>query len=115
MVEGSGEQRCSKVCLFLFRNGIGDAVQNAHRNRQSKIQEVWTQLMAKPGFSLRFAPTQVEVAKSKDMAYDIGTFELKLNDAQGAPMTIPGKYVVVWKKQKGGGWKAEADIFNTDK
>jgi ketosteroid isomerase-like protein len=25
------------------------------------------------------------------------------------------KYVVVWKKQKGGSWKAEADIFNTDK
>jgi len=28
---------------------------------------------------------------------------------------IPGKYVVVWKKQKGGSWKAQADIFNTDK
>jgi ketosteroid isomerase-like protein len=82
---------------------------------RAKVQEVWTQLMAKPGFSLRFVPTQVEVAKSKDMAYDIGTFELKLNDAQGALMTIPGKYVVVWKKQKEGGWKAEADIFNTDK
>jgi ketosteroid isomerase-like protein len=38
-----------------------------------------------------------------------------LNDAQGAPMTIPGKYAVVWKKQQGGSWKAEADIFNTDK
>jgi ketosteroid isomerase-like protein len=49
------------------------------------------------------------------MAYDVGTFELKLNDAQSAAMTIPGKYVVVWKKQKGGSWKAEADIFNTDK
>jgi uncharacterized protein (TIGR02246 family) len=82
---------------------------------RAKVQEVWTQLMAKPGFSLRFAPTQIEVAKSKDMAYDIGTFELKLNDAQGESMTIPGKYVVVWKKQKDGGWKAEADIFNTDK
>ena len=82
---------------------------------RARVQEVWTQLMAKPGFSLRFAPTQIEVAKSRDMAYDIGTFELKLNDAQGAPMTILGKYVVVWKKQKGGGWKAEADIFNTDK
>ena len=82
---------------------------------KTKVQEVWTQLMAKPGFSLRFAPTLIEVAKSRDMAYDIGTFELKLNDAQGAPMTIPGKYVVVWKKQKGGSWKAEADIFNTDK
>ena len=82
---------------------------------RARVQEVWTQLMAKPGFSLRFAPTQIEVAKSRDMAYDIGTFELKLNDAQGAPMTIPGKYVVVWKKQKAEGWKAEADIFNTDK
>ena len=82
---------------------------------KAKVQEVWTQLMAKPGFSLRFAPTQIEVAKSKDMAYDIGTFELKLNDAQGESMTIPGKYVVVWKKQKGGSWKAEVDIFNTDK
>lgn len=52
---------------------------------KAKVQEVWTQLMAKPGFSLHFAPTQIEVAKSKDMAYDVGTFELKLNDAQGAP------------------------------
>jgi hypothetical protein len=44
--------------------------------------------MAKPGFSLHFTPAQIEVAKSKDMAYDVGTFELKLNDAQGAPTTI---------------------------
>ena len=80
---------------------------------RAKVQEIWAQLMAKPGFSLRFVPTRVEVAMSKDMAYDVGTFELKLNDAQGSPMTIPGKYVVIWKKQKGGDWKAEADIFNT--
>ena len=82
---------------------------------RAKVQEIWAHLMAKPGFSLRFVPTRVEVAMSKDMAYDIGTFELKLNDAQGSPMTVPGKYVVIWKKQKGGDWKAEADIFNTDK
>jgi ketosteroid isomerase-like protein len=79
------------------------------------VQELWAQLMAKPGFSLHFAPTRIEVAKSNDLAYDVGTFELKLNDAQGTSITIPGKYVVVWKKQKGGDWKAEADIFNTDK
>jgi uncharacterized protein (TIGR02246 family) len=82
---------------------------------RAKVQEVWAQLMAKPGFFLSFAPTRVEVAGSKEVAYDIGIFELKLNDAQGSPMTIPGKYVVIWKKQTGGDWKAEADIFNTDK
>jgi uncharacterized protein (TIGR02246 family) len=82
---------------------------------RAKVQELWTGLMAKPGFSLHFAPTRIEAAKSNDIAYDIGTFELTLNDAHGAPMKLPGKYVVVWKKQTDGQWKAQADIFNTDK
>lgn len=79
------------------------------------IQQLWQALMDKPGFSLRFAPTRIEVADSKDLAYDVGTFELNLNDEAGKSMTIPGKYVVVWKKQKNGQWEVEADIFNTDK
>ena len=78
------------------------------------IRETWSGLISKPGFSLRFSPTKIEVAASGDMAWEIGTFELKLNDAQGNPMTIPGKYVVTWKKL-GETWKVAADIFNTDK
>jgi ketosteroid isomerase-like protein len=48
---------------------------------RAKVQELWAGLMAKPGFALHFAPTSIVVSKSQDMAYDIGTFELKLNDA----------------------------------
>ena len=81
---------------------------------RAEVQELWGALMAKPGFSLRFAPTHIEVAASKDLAFDVGTFVLNLDDEHGTPMTIPGKYVVVWKKQ-GAEWKAEVDIFNTDK
>ncbi|HWC15420.1 MAG TPA: nuclear transport factor 2 family protein, partial [Terriglobales bacterium] len=71
-------------------------------------------LLESPGFHLQFAPTKIEVAKGGDMAYDVGTFELKMNDSSGNPTTTSGKYVVVWKKE-GGQWKAVADIFNTDK
>jgi ketosteroid isomerase-like protein len=71
--------------------------------------------MSLPGFSLSFGPTKIEVAKSGEMAYDVGTFELKFNDAQGNLMTEIGKYVVVWKKQPAKQWKVAADIFNTDK
>jgi ketosteroid isomerase-like protein len=78
------------------------------------IRQVWSSLMSKPGYSLRFAPTNIVIAASGDMAWEVGTFELKLNDAQGNPMTIPGKYVVTWKKL-GGTWEVAADIFNTDK
>lgn len=78
------------------------------------IRQVWSSLISKPGFYLSFAPTEIVVAKSGDLAWEVGTFELKLNDAQSNPMTIPGKYVVTWKKLDGT-WKVTADIFNTDK
>jgi uncharacterized protein (TIGR02246 family) len=72
------------------------------------IRQVFSQLMSMPGFSLHFAPSSIEVAHSGDMAYEIGTFELTVNDAQGKPVKTPGKYVVVWK-QMDGKWKAAAD------
>jgi uncharacterized protein (TIGR02246 family) len=81
---------------------------------KDQIREVWSHLMSLPGYSLRFAPTKIEVSKSKDMAFEIGTFQLTANDAQGNPATTVGKYVVTWEKQAGK-WKAAADIFNTDK
>jgi len=81
---------------------------------KDEVRALWKALMAKPGFSLHFAPTRVEVANSRDMAFDVGTFVLNLDDDEGTSMTISGKYVVVWKK-KNSKWKVEADIFNTDK
>lgn len=84
-------------------------------NGKDQIKQLWSQLMSKPGFSLRFAPTKVEVSKAHDIAYETGTFDLKLNDSQGNPTNTPGKYVVVWRKESNHEWKAVADIFNTDK
>jgi len=82
---------------------------------KDQIKQLWSNLMAKPGFSLTFAPTKIDVAKSGELAYEVGTFELKMNDPQGNPTAIPGKYVVAWKRQSNGDWKVELDIFNTDK
>lgn len=82
---------------------------------KDQIKQLWSGLMAKPGFSLTFAPAKITVAKAGDLAYEVGTFELKMNDPQGNPTTTPGKYVVAWKRQPKGDWKAELDIFNTDK
>lgn len=82
---------------------------------KEQIRQLWSALMAKPGFSLTFAPTKIEVAKSNDLAYEAGTFELKMNDTQNNPTTTNGKYVVCWKKAPKGEWKVQFDIFNTDK
>lgn len=78
------------------------------------IRSAWSHFMSLPGFNLQFAPTKVVVAKSRDLAYEIGTFQLTVNDSQGKPGTSVGKFVVVWQK-RAGHWKAVADIFNDDK
>lgn len=82
---------------------------------KDQIRQLWQHLQSAPGYALTFTPNKIDVSKSHDMAYDIGTFELKMNDAQGNPTTAVGKYVVAWKKSAQGQWKVEADIFNTDK
>jgi uncharacterized protein (TIGR02246 family) len=77
------------------------------------IRQVWSSLVSKPGYSLTLSPMKITVAASRDIAWELGTFELKLNDAQGKPTAIPGKYVVAWTKIDGA-WKVSADVFNTD-
>lgn len=82
---------------------------------KDQIRQLWSHLMSLPGFALTFGPTKVEVAKSGDLAYEYGTFELRSNDAQGNPTVTLGKSVVVWTKQPDKRWKVMVDIFNTDK
>ena len=77
-------------------------------------RKMWTTLLAPAELVFSNAATKVEVARSGDLAYETGTFEESFKDAQGSPVKVVGKYVVVWKKQPGGQWKAIIDIFNTD-
>jgi uncharacterized protein (TIGR02246 family) len=81
---------------------------------KAAIRTVWSQFMAMPGFFITFAPSKVVIAKSGDLAYEIGTFQFTANDAQGKPATSVGKFVVNWQKRDGK-WMVVADIFNDDK
>lgn len=78
------------------------------------IRKTWEQMLQLPGFSVSWQPVKVEVARSGDIGYSQGTYELTMNDPKGNPMTDRGKYVTVWKKQADGSWKSVADTFNSD-
>jgi ketosteroid isomerase-like protein len=69
-------------------------------------------MMRTPGFDLTFAPEQIVVSSSGDMALDRGTYSLTIAP-DGTTQTDTGKYVVVWRKIDHE-WKAAADIFNSD-
>jgi len=79
---------------------------------RTAIEQTWASMMRTPGFDLTFAPEQIVVSSSGDMALDRGTYSLTVAP-DGTSQTDTGKYVVVWRKI-GGEWKAAADIFNSD-
>jgi uncharacterized protein (TIGR02246 family) len=75
---------------------------------------MWKAMFAVPGFGGGWKATRVEVAKSGDLGWTTGPYEITEIDASGKPMTDKGKYLAVWKKQADGSWKCVADMFNTD-
>jgi ketosteroid isomerase-like protein len=76
-------------------------------------RKVWTEMLAAQDMAFSVNTTKVEAAGSGDIAYETGTFEESFK-LKGKPVKIVGKYVVVWKKQANGQWKAQCDIFNAD-
>ena len=81
---------------------------------RDSARKMWADMVAMPGFSISWQPTKVDVARSGDLGYTIGTYELTMNGPDGKPMVDRGKYAEVWRKQTDGSWKVVVDIFNTD-
>jgi len=77
------------------------------------IRNIWKDMIASAS-SVSWKATRVEVAKSGDMAYVSGTYEVTMNDASGKPVPDHGKYLEVWEKQADGKWKCGTDIWNSD-
>jgi ketosteroid isomerase-like protein len=75
---------------------------------------LWLEDYQSPGFSSDEKTTKIEVAQSGELAYQCGTYVSNSQDAQGKIVTSTGKFLVVWKKQSSGKWKAIIDIDNAD-
>lgn len=80
---------------------------------KQSIRAAWTSLLG-PDTSLSWQATKVDVARSGDLGYVMGIYQLTTKDAQGQPAADRGKFVEVWKKQADGSWKTAVDIFNSD-
>lgn len=77
------------------------------------IVQAWSSMIAAPGFSLTFQPSQIEVSPGGRMAYDVGTYHFRMGEG-GSAVADTGKYLVVWEK-RGDQWQVVADMFNSDR
>jgi ketosteroid isomerase-like protein len=71
-------------------------------------------MLSSPGLTISWKPARIQLAKSGDMGWVSGTYELTMNDTGGNPINDRGKYLEVWEKQSDGNWKCRADMWNSD-
>jgi uncharacterized protein (TIGR02246 family) len=76
------------------------------------IREFVTKSFQTPGFTISWKTTTVAVSRSGDIAYTTGTNRVTFNAPDGKQVTVEGKAVAVWRKEKGGSWKCVIDIWN---
>jgi uncharacterized protein (TIGR02246 family) len=81
---------------------------------KTAIRASWTRMLAMPDMALTWAVDKVEVAKSGDVAYDYGSYNMGFTGPSGKKVSDRGKYATIWKKQADGSWRAVLDMANTD-
>ena len=82
---------------------------------KAAIREGNKPMAADPVTALKFTASQVEVAKSGDVAWTQGSYTLTLTDPQSKQVINDhGSYVTTYRKQADGSWKAIADIATSE-
>lgn len=70
-------------------------------------------LLGLPGLSITWQLTKVEAARSGELAYAYGAYDMSFDD-HGKKVTDRGKIMEIWKKQADGSWKCAVDTWNSD-
>jgi ketosteroid isomerase-like protein len=78
------------------------------------IRALFAGFYSLPGLTIHWEAADVQAARSGELGYSRGAYELGFTDPKGKPVVEHGKYATVWRKQTDGTWKVVLDIFNSD-
>jgi ketosteroid isomerase-like protein len=112
--KAAGAKDLDKTVSYYSDDAIVMPPNDPAATTKEAVRKIWQDLLASPGLAISWKATKVEVAKSGDIGFVSGTYEVTMNDASGNPVNERGKYLEVWEKQPDGSWKCGADIWNSD-
>jgi uncharacterized protein (TIGR02246 family) len=85
------------------------------RSGKAEVLKALNEDLADSGATQGGSAAKVEISKSGDFAYVVGTSGGTYTDPKTKQlMSGKGKFVVIFKKQRDGLWKATVDINNSD-
>ena len=77
---------------------------------QDAIRAYWT--LGEGARITRHEAVPTEIRVDRDLAYDHGTYEIAGERDGTAWGPSRGKYVIVWRRERGGPWRIHLDMWN---
>lgn len=111
--KAAGAHDLEKTLSFYSNDAIVLPPNQPAITTRDGIRDMWKQILADMT-SMSWKATRIEVAKSGELGYVTGTYEMTIKDATGTPINDRGKYLEVWEKLPDGAWKCGADMFSSD-
>ncbi|MGD2108046.1 MAG: DUF4440 domain-containing protein [Phycisphaerae bacterium] len=78
-------------------------------NGKDALRKFVAENRSTPGFSIHWKPTDAKVARSGDLAYTIGSYEVTFPKPDGGLVTQEGNYICVWRRE-GEAWRCELEV-----
>jgi ketosteroid isomerase-like protein len=103
-----------KSVAFCAQDGAVLGANAPIANGAEAISKLFAGFFALPNLKMSWSVNRADVAKSGELGYTSGVYEMSFSDPSGKTIQDKGKYVTVWKKQADGSWKVLLDIFNSD-
>jgi len=104
-----------KICSHYATDAVLMGPGMAAASGKDAIRVLLVQIVADPALSLHFEPTNIDVAKSGDLAYTRGRYTIDMTDPQTKQVVHDhGSYVTTYRKQSDNTWKAVDDIASSE-
>jgi len=103
-----------KSAAFFGEQGSMLVPNNPILTGREAVAKFIARSFATPDYKIAWRPNKADVARSGELGYTSGTYELSFKDASGKAVADRGKYLMVWKKRADGSWSVLFDISNSD-
>lgn len=111
----AGTKNAEQVASFYAADGTAYPPNEPACVGREAAKKAWAAYFADPNFiSLSWKAKHAQVAKSGELGFTAGTYELKIKGPDGKEIVDKGKYLCTWSKQADGTWKASHDMWNSD-
>jgi ketosteroid isomerase-like protein len=90
--DAAGKKDVNAVAGFMTDDGATLPPNEPAAKGKEAVKKGWANLLGLKDVSVKWEPSQVEVAGSGDIGYTNGTYELSFTDPKGSKVNDKGKY-----------------------